>query len=868
MISRLLCCISRKKYVTSPGEFCSEANSVGSYKTSASHGSLLSKASRASTGSKAKKVDPIAEALKNSTMPSSIIDARGNFMRNWDIASIFLLLFVAFFTPFESSFLEVSINIWFFVNRCIDVFFLVDMGINFFLSYYDKDKNHVVSHKQIVSHYFRTWFIVDFLSIVPFDMLEFVFPDSDIGKFKAVRMLRLFRLFKLLRVLKASRILNRLEANYGISYAKSQLGKFFFAVIMFAHWTACLWHFISDESGEESWIIFYEFDEDPPLLRYLASMYWSIMTVSTIGFGDIVPQNPTERFLACLVMFIGTAIYAYVVGSVCGILSSIDPAKTHFRQSMDQLNLYMSENSLPMTLQRSLRDFFKHCRQLYRDKYYQSLLEEMTPQLRLEVAAHCHGAWISKVWFFNAEGGNESQMFVPHIALKLQPVAFPPKENIIQMSEPTETMYIVQRGLVAQLGKVLGTGKFFGEDMILHGAKRHYQVTALTFVDLYRLTKKDMEEVLDTGLFPKTKKKIRKAAIRLSLRREFVKYAAVKRLLGPFTMPSGKVPKRLQLDPIGAAVRKKAVLGARKMDKSISAAPTSVDVIKSKFARNPGLVRQQSSDSLASSNDSNSKAEKFKSGARSLSIFLQANHFDKPQEELPDIIESDEEEESRQSSVSRNKNTVNQKRNDPETEDLFDPLDSNLPGVTATVTDTDSDGITSHTPIKSMKIVDNNVDSPLVLAGATFMDKRIGSERALLGDRDFRSSNSSMKYEVEDVSVDRDTLMEKHSNNNNSNNNNSNNNKNVTDIGSLSSQSNPSSPTSAKHHMTIVDENNNKNKNNAKVNKIEFSDSFKFGHSNKEKKQQQQKQQKQQKQIANNRKRARRHSAGVNAVGR
>ncbi len=65
----------------------------------------------------------------------------------------------------------------------------------------------------------RTWFAIDLLSVLPFDILGLVYNSSTIASLKVFRMVRLLRLLKLLRILRASRIIKRWEANLSFTYA-------------------------------------------------------------------------------------------------------------------------------------------------------------------------------------------------------------------------------------------------------------------------------------------------------------------------------------------------------------------------------------------------------------------------------------------------------------------------------------------------------------------------------------------------------------------------------------------------------------------------------------------------------------------------
>lgn len=58
------------------------------------------------------------------------------------------------------------------------------------------------------------------------------------------------------------------------------------------------------------------------------------------------------------------------------------------------------------------------------------------------------------------------------LSVVLMPMAFAPLEEIIKFGEGTHVMYIIQRGLIVSRGRVMGGGRFFGEDMILTNERR------------------------------------------------------------------------------------------------------------------------------------------------------------------------------------------------------------------------------------------------------------------------------------------------------------------------------------------------------------------------------------------------------------
>ena len=103
-----------------------------------------------------------------------------------------------------------------------------------------------------------------------------------------------------------------------------------------------------------------------PQSMYIASLYWATMTVTTIGHGDITPTTEMESVMCICGMLLGASAYAYIIGSVCGVIALMDQATSKYNQQMDELNLYMSENRMPAKLRIKLREYFQYCKQLNR----------------------------------------------------------------------------------------------------------------------------------------------------------------------------------------------------------------------------------------------------------------------------------------------------------------------------------------------------------------------------------------------------------------------------------------------------------------------------------------------------------------------
>ena len=219
-------------------------------------------------------------------------------------------------------------------------------------------------------------------------------------------------------------------------------------------------------------------------------------------------------------MAIGGGIYAYIVGSASDIISSMNVGKAQFEQTMDTLSAFVKENSIPSELRTRLREYFFHTRELRRASLYTELLELMSPTLRGEVAILANGDWIKSVSFFSPTDCSDAEhrAFVTEITMRLKIRAFAPHELIYAQGEAPLCMYIIRRGVVGTAGRVLGSGKYFGEAMILQSAVRLHDVRCLTFLDVYELNRADLDDTLQDGRFPRVYKAVRRAVAKFAFR--------------------------------------------------------------------------------------------------------------------------------------------------------------------------------------------------------------------------------------------------------------------------------------------------------------------------------------------------------------
>lgn len=83
------------------------------------------------------------------------------------------------------------------------------------------------------------------------------------------------------------------------------------------------------------------------------------MTISTVGYGDVVPNNNIERVFVIASLLVGTSFFSYIVGSVCGVLAKLGERNTEFQDKMSELNVFIRDANIGQNLAARLRGFFR-----------------------------------------------------------------------------------------------------------------------------------------------------------------------------------------------------------------------------------------------------------------------------------------------------------------------------------------------------------------------------------------------------------------------------------------------------------------------------------------------------------------------------
>ena len=471
-----------------------------------------------------------------------LLDPRKWYVITWDVYMVVLLLFTTIVTPFEVCFLSPSIiPFWLTVlNYVVDCSFFLDLCLNFCRMSFDENTGIPIADPKVIrATYLKGYFFVDFISCLPFDQLAILFGAGDKAEaLKVLRLLKLVRLAKLVKMINSQELMQKLQDFFEFRHGTRRLLRFVFLSMFISHFMACGWHVVARmedpddaftdlgrrEDIHDNWISYY-FDLREPYAteprtstKYIVALYLSVMTVTTVGYGDVQPRTTGERVYLIFAMLFGASMQAYVVGSICGIISNLNQRSGEYNQVMDALNAFISENKIETELARRLRSFMRYTKKNTNNfRKWQTVLQLMSPKLQEEAALSVNIDWMKEIDILK----NAPKEMIVRIAFSLKSVSFSPCETIVKQAKKIDRLYIVRRGLVFKGGRIQGTNTIIGEEM-LHSKYSLHSVSSMTFVDTNTIDYTDFQMILDK--YPQIRNKLKKRVVQNICRQNVIRF--------------------------------------------------------------------------------------------------------------------------------------------------------------------------------------------------------------------------------------------------------------------------------------------------------------------------------------------------------
>ncbi|RXM35158.1 Potassium voltage-gated channel subfamily H member 1, partial [Acipenser ruthenus] len=394
------------------------------------------------------------------------------FKTTWDWVILILTFYTAIMVPYNVSFKTKQNNVtWLVVDSIVDVIFLVDIVLNFHTTFVGPAGEVISDPKLIRMNYLKTWFVIDLLSCLPYDVIN-AFENVDEG------ISSLFSSLKVVRLLRLGRVARKLD--HYIEYGAAVLVLLVCVFGLAAHWLACIWYSIGD----------YEvINEETNSLR---TDSWLYTLGESIGMPYRFNISGSGKWEALL--------YATIFGNVTTIFQQMYANTNRYHEMLNSVRDFLKLYQVPKGLSERVMDYIASTWSMSRGIDTEKVLQICPKDMRADICVHLN----RKVFKEHPAFRLASDGCLRALAMEFQTIHCAPGDLIYHAGESVDSLCFVVSGsleviqddeVVAILGKGDVFGDVFWKEVTL--AQACANVRALTYCDLHVIKRDALQKVLE-----------------------------------------------------------------------------------------------------------------------------------------------------------------------------------------------------------------------------------------------------------------------------------------------------------------------------------------------------------------------------------
>ncbi|CAD8183738.1 unnamed protein product [Paramecium octaurelia] len=444
----------------------------------------------------------------------------------WDFFCMILILYEIITIPIRISFdIEVSSEFGYVITAA----FLLDILLTFNTAIY-KNGNINYSYKIIAIEYLKLWFWIDIIASFPYDLLFTVALTGDAEdeistqhanlqkSAQILRVLKFFRFIKVIRLLRLAKlkvIIDKIEEYFADNSAIQTIASFLKLcafVLFWSHWLGCIFHFIAQsEDPSYNWLTIYGIYDQPWQVRYINSLYWAVTTMITVGYGDLSPQTPLERFFGVFFLLIACGVFSFTMNTIGNTMQQLSQKKDQYQRRIAEINGYMGKVKIPKQLQNQVRRYLQYLWDSRRSINLESICQNLSTSLKFEFTIQVNGTILANYKLICQTFSRKLLIELTQILIEqtIQPDEYVFLENEIKNEQ---SLYFIQEGSIniiliktRQIVARLSNKDVFGEISFFGNTERTASAKSNGFTDVFVLKRQHFIDLLSQ--FPEDREK-------------------------------------------------------------------------------------------------------------------------------------------------------------------------------------------------------------------------------------------------------------------------------------------------------------------------------------------------------------------------
>lgn len=245
----------------------------------------------------------------------------------------------------------------------------MDIALNFVTAFYEGHgiSGRMVTHfSGMAKRYAKGWLVIDVLASFPYmHAIRILGDGGDDGESSGAQSLQMVRIMKIAKVARAMKVLRVLKLNSLMQIVEEklvaaqsmtvafQLSKMTLVMLIISHNVACIWYAMAEfrEDSQATWLSVLGLEDAHGYQQYIAAFYFAITTGTTVGYGDITPENTLEQAGTSVLLILSVGYIGQFLGRVSQMVNCLRENENRMAQSKREALLFMKQRAVPKELQ-------------------------------------------------------------------------------------------------------------------------------------------------------------------------------------------------------------------------------------------------------------------------------------------------------------------------------------------------------------------------------------------------------------------------------------------------------------------------------------------------------------------------------------
>lgn len=216
--------------------------------------------------------------------------------------------------------------------------------------------------------------------------------------------------------------------------------------LLLVHLFACGWYLVSNiEGSDENWLIKFGISDSSLFTKYVSSLYWTVATMMTIGYGDITASNSFERIFSIITMVVGSGIFSYSINKMGEIITRLNEDKSKIKEHLRDIKEYMHKKKFNKELKLKINKYleYRYIEETSKEEeIFEIHVEKLSNSLKNEFLFELFGKKINSVPLFKLNFSKELIYAMGHIIKKKQ---IGENEKVFQVFNLFRCKYFLER---------------------------------------------------------------------------------------------------------------------------------------------------------------------------------------------------------------------------------------------------------------------------------------------------------------------------------------------------------------------------------------------------------------------------------------